>query len=112
MRKLISLVVIGLLLIINFNLLKSSYESANKLEQLSKEEEKVKELEQTNKSLKEELEKRNSPFFVEQEARNRLGYSKPGESIVVVEDSVINETRKQESANQSNLQKWLELLRI
>jgi cell division protein DivIC len=112
MRKLISLVVIGFLILANYNLLKSSYESHIKLSQISQEEEKVKDLEEVNLSLREELKKRDSTSFIEQEARNRLGLGKPGESAILVEGNPINQSNSPQTVEKPNFQKWVDLLKI
>jgi cell division protein FtsB len=99
--------------VLNFNLLKSSYESQKKLEQVSTQEDKVKDLEETNLNLKEELSKRDSPYFIEQEARNQLGYGKPGETTIVIQDQSLGAGGvKEEKQVKSNFLQWVELLKI
>ena len=113
MRKLLSLIIIGLLIIINFNLLKSSYESQNKLKQVNSQEEKIKQLQKTNSDLKTQLKKRDSDYYIEEQARNLLDYGKPGETTIVIADQNFSEAQKTKTEDKkSNFQKWLELLRI
>lgn len=112
MRRILTFGFIGILLILNINLVKGSYGSYQKLEEIGQEQEKVKELEVKNQDLKGELQNRDSIYFIEQEARNRLGFSRPGETMIVLESSAINEAAKQsQKKQQSNLQSWLELVR-
>jgi hypothetical protein len=69
--------VIAVLLLINFNLTRGSYESYQKLTEINKEQLKVKDLELKNSELQKEFQRRESVYFIEQEARNRLGFSRP-----------------------------------
>ncbi len=113
MRKLVSLIIIGLLIIINFNLLKSSYESQSKLKQVNSQEAKIDELKKTNSDLKDELKKRESAYYIEQEARNLLDYGRTGETTIVIADQNFSEAQKAKNQDKkSNFQKWLDLLRI
>ena len=111
-RRILSVLVIGILLVINFNLLKSSYESATKLSQINGDQDKIKELEKVNVDLKSQLKETDSTFFVEKEARDKLGLGKQGEVAVVVEGATDKSTSKEESQPLSNFQKWLKLLKI
>jgi len=83
-----------------------------KLGSVSQEEEKVRELEKINLNLKEELKRRDSSLFIEQEARNRLGLGKPGETAIIVEEAGISKAQKQDQQAKTNFQKWVELFRI
>ncbi len=113
MKRLFSLIIIGVLIIINFNLLKSSYESQKKLNQVSSQEEKIKDLQKTNLSLQNQLKERDSTFYLEQQARNLLGYGKPGDTEIIITDQSLSVAAKPGSSSQkSNLQKWLNLLKI
>ena len=113
MRKVLTFAVIAALLLINYNLIKASFETSQKLSEIGKEEAAVRELEEKNKKLKEELENRSSDYFVEQEARNRLGYGREGETSIVIESSEIEKAAAEQIAQQkSNIQKWIDLVRF
>jgi len=61
-----------------------------------------------NIALRLEMEEVGSPMFVEQEARNRLFLTKPGEEVILVPkelDEEIKTTKKMRS--KSNWQQWL-----
>lgn len=112
MRRVISLLIIGLLLLINFNLVQSSLSSSKKLAEVGKIEGRIKDLEAENKGLKAELAERDSSYFIEKEARNKLGFGKTGETTIVVASQLIKETKNQnEFKDKSNFEKWLDLIR-
>ena|SRR3990167_10804347 len=111
MRKLITLVFVGILLTLNLNFIRGSYQSFQKLSEINREQEKVKGLEVKNSDLKLELQKRDSTYFIEQEARNRLGYSRPGETNIIIESSEIGlSTQDKQEKQKTNLQSWLDLV--
>jgi cell division protein FtsB len=113
MRKFITLIIIGILLLLNLNFIQGSYQSFQKLSEINDEHLKVKELEAKNTELKEELKDHDSTYFIEQEARNRLGFSRPGETTIVIESSEITEAAHENIEKQkSNLQSWLELVKL
>src|SRR3990172_956603 len=109
MRKLITFVLIGILLLLNLDFIRGSYQSFQKLSEINKEQSKVKDLQVKNSNLKRELQERDSTYFIEQEARNRLGYSRPGETNIIVESSEIRQASQEKQTKQkSNLQSWLD----
>ena len=111
MRKLITFVVIGVLILLNLNFIQGSYQSFQKLVEVNKEQSKVKDLQAKNSDLKQELQKRDSTYFIEQEARNRLGYTRSGETTIVIESSEIGaENKEKEQKQKTNLQSWLDLV--
>jgi cell division protein FtsB len=111
MRKFLTLVFIGILLLLNYNFIQGSYSSFQKLSEINQEQVKVEELEFKNAQLKEELKSRDSTYFLEQEARDRLGYARPGETTIVVDSSEIAVAgQKSVEKQKSNLQSWLDLV--
>ncbi len=111
MRKLVSVLIIGFLIIINFNLIQGSLTSSQKLSGVNKIEDKIEDLEKENKSLRAELEKANSSFYVEKEARDKLGFGKLGETTIVVAEQLKDQGADvSEEKNKSNLEKWFELI--
>ena len=112
MRKAASVLVIITLVVLNFNLLKSSLSSANKLADINKESLKLLTLEKQNQNLKDQLTERGSQFFIEQEARNKLGFGKSGETTIVVENQVLSSTQaNKDNKTIVNWEKWLNLFR-
>lgn len=111
MRKIVSLLIIGVLIIINFNLLQSSLSSSKKLSEVSKIEGRIKDLEKDNKDLKAELQERSSSFYIEKDARDKLGFGKTGETTIVVINQLASQKKNtKEEKNKSNLEKWRDLL--
>lgn len=112
MRKLLTFLIVTILIILNISLIKGSYQSSEKLAEISQQEAKVQELEAKNKTLRTELEKRNSPYYIESEARDRLNFGRSGETTIVVEDQVLipSGSEKKSSDNKSNLEKWFDLI--
>lgn len=86
---------------------------ANK--EIAKEAEKVEKLAQENTKLQESIEGAKSDYFIESQLRDKLGYVKEGETVVVLpsEDKIkqlatqINESP--DTLPPSNWQKWLRL---
>lgn len=113
MRKLLSIIVILVLIFTTINLAKGSYDSYKKLKEVNSGQGDLNSLRLKNDELKKELSQKQSDFALEKEARDKLGYGKAGETAIVVHDvnlssKVNNSMQKQKS----NLQKWLELLKI
>ena len=52
----------------------------------------------------------DSPAFVEQEARNRLGLAKPGETVVILPDNLKTGSKAAEKDTIPNWEKWWRLL--
>lgn len=113
MRKIITFILIGILAIFNFNLIKGSFESSQKLTQISAEQGKIKSLQVQNLSLKNQLKETDTSFYIEEQARNKLGYSKVGETTVVVADQNLETARSSNRTNspKSNWQAWLDLIK-
>lgn len=113
MRKLLTFIIAGFLLVLIFNSVKASFESYQKLEELGGGKDQLNNLQVKNKQLKQELTNKQTDFFVEQEARNRLGLQKTGDTIIILQDQSSNSIEKKVNQTQeSNLQKWLKLLKI
>jgi len=111
MRRFISLLIIGFLLLVNYNLMQGIFSSSKKLDEIDNVEEKISALEKENKNLKQELEKRSTSFYIEKEARDKLSYGKPGEvSIVVPEQFKKLSSNEKTKERKPNFQKWLELI--
>lgn len=113
MRKLLTFIVMFFLLALIVNSVRASLESYQKLHELSSGKDQLDKLKVKNSELKQELTEKQSDFFVEQEARNRLGLEKTGETIIVLQDEKIGASVKAvDQKEKSNLQKWLDLLKI
>lgn len=111
MRKIVSLIIIGILILINFNLLQSSLSSSKKLNEVNKIGGRINDLEKENQDLKTELQERSSSFYIEKEARDKLGFGKAGETTIVVTNQLASQNKNtKEEKNKSNLEKWFDLV--
>ncbi len=84
---LITLTLVGVLVLLSFPLSKNWRQKRLINEEIKKLELQAKELEGKNNNLKNVLEYMQSDQFAEKEARTKLNYKKPGESVVVIEGS-------------------------
>lgn len=112
MKKILTFLIVFILLAIDLNLVKGSFEANKKLTNIGQQEGKVRNLEEKNKDLKEELIKRNSSFYIETQARNLLNYSREGETTIIISDQALKDADKKTAlkSNKSNLQQWLDLI--
>ncbi|MBI2021939.1 septum formation initiator family protein [Candidatus Daviesbacteria bacterium] len=74
---------------------------------------KVNKLQQENNQLKKKLSEVQSTDFLEQTARDKLGFSKKGETVIIIPDELMNkvlgENKRVEEEKISNWQGWLRL---
>jgi cell division protein FtsB len=66
-------------------------------------------IEKENAQLKERLEAVKSEEFVEKEARDKLGYVKPGEELVIIPKAEQADRKSEEPKNEPNWVKWQRL---
>lgn len=85
-KKIIQGVIILLILMIVYNLSSQIMDALKSSERLSKAADAVYQLEAKNRELKKKLAQVSSYEFIETEARNKLGFSKPGETVVIIPD--------------------------
>ncbi|MBI4036235.1 septum formation initiator family protein [Candidatus Daviesbacteria bacterium] len=113
MIKKISLGLIILVsLIIGYNLITQAVETAKSGERLSQAAEVVYKLEIKNRQLKKELSLIQSPEFIEQEVRNKLGFAKKGETVVVIPEEKLKTILGVSSSAQIRLPNWLGWLKL
>lgn len=114
MIKKISLVFFILIsLVIAYNLLKQIAETLDSSKRLGRVVDEIKKLEVKNKELKKTLEEIKSPEFVEEQARNKLGLVKPGETMVIISDVKLKQILESSaSANENRLPNWLGWLKL
>ncbi|MEX0621998.1 MAG: septum formation initiator family protein [Candidatus Woykebacteria bacterium] len=109
MKTFLRFLVITLLLVIIVALSRSVYDQASKFQKIHEAEGKAKVLEKQNEELKETLENERGSFSLERQARDKLGYQKPGEVLYVVPQSQKAE-EKEKSEDLENWEKWFNLL--
>lgn len=95
-------------LLIAFNLITQIISTLKSGERLAAQADIVFKLEAKNKELKKKLTQIESPLFIEEQARNKLGLSKPGETIVIIPDQKLRSVLgASNSAQQIRLPNWL-----
>jgi cell division protein DivIC len=105
--------VIGLIFVIQSSL--SLYNLARRGDRVWEQGVRLKELEKEQEELKKQLSESHTDFFIEQEARNKLGLVKPGETLVYLEKEATeagfqsSAFSSQPSANKTILQQWWEV---
>lgn len=114
-RRMVRFIVIVVSIVIVINLSRSIWDLWRRRDVLGERQEVLRRVEEENKRLQSELEYAQSPEFVEQEARNRLGLGREGEEIVLIrpitksdQSDQSKSTDKQEE-NLPNWKKWWRL---
>ncbi len=82
---LFTLLLLGLLVLLSFPLSKNWRQKRSIEREIKGLETQVKDMEGKNSNLKNVLDYMQSDQFVEEQARTKLNYKKPGESVVVIE---------------------------
>lgn len=112
-RRVIRLIVIGVSAVLIVNLSRSIWDSWRRRDILGERQAVLGRLEAKNKQLQSELEYAQSPEFIEQEARNRLGLGKEGEEVVILpkaQSSVVSPQSSEEGKeNVPNWKRWWRL---
>jgi cell division protein FtsB len=91
------------------SLSRSIWDSYQKLGVLKASDAEIKKLQAENERLKNEVEYRKTPFYIEKSAREKLGYGKNGETIYVVENLATGSAEVDETASLPNWQRWVKL---
>ncbi|OGE32679.1 hypothetical protein A3C59_03765 [Candidatus Daviesbacteria bacterium RIFCSPHIGHO2_02_FULL_36_13] len=106
-RKSIIGLIILIVIIIASSLVGQISDSLRSQDRLSEQAETVSRLEMENRELKKKLIDIQSPEFIEEQARNKLGLSKGGETIVIIPDSKLKSILyASESAKEVRLPNW------
>lgn len=112
-RKVVILAITGLVLIVFYNLITQISDSLRSSERLAAQAETVNKLELESRLLKEKLNNTESPEFIEEQARNKLGLSKSGETIVIIPDEKLKQVLiASESAEEVRLPNWQGWLKV
>lgn len=90
-KKIVIIAIILAGLIAGYNLISQILEATKSGERLSQAADLVHQLEIKNKDLKKRLAAIQTPEFIEKEARNKLGFAKTGETIVIIPDEKIKQ---------------------
>ena len=108
LKKLIILAIGVIVMLITYNLVNQIADALKSGERLNREAENVYKLEIRNKELKKKLAEVYSPIFIEEQARNKLGLGKKGETIIVIpEDKIRQVLGSSQSTQEARLPNWL-----
>ncbi len=106
-KKATILIFILIILSLSYNLFRQlslTVGSSDKLNQILED---VQDLEIKNKTLKHKLEQIKSAEFIEEQARNKLGLGKQGETVIIISEDKINQILgASQSAQGKRLPNW------
>jgi len=112
-RRMVRFIVIVVSIVMVINLSRSIWDLWRRRDVLGERQEVLRRAEEENKRLQSELEYAQSPEFIEQEARNRLGLGREGETIVLMPKFQISSTKSQtneeKEENAPNWKRWWRL---
>ncbi|MDP3973969.1 MAG: septum formation initiator family protein [Candidatus Daviesbacteria bacterium] len=112
-RKTVIVLIIIILSAIFYYLISQIVGALKSSDRLSQAADQVYQLEAKNRQLKEELKKIQSPEYIEEQLRDKLGLSKKGETVVVIPEKKIKEVLgASESSQEVRLPNWLGWLRV
>src|SRR3990172_12005353 len=112
MRKFVSLTIIFILFLSTVTLVGNVWSSYKKIKSLDNVRQKEQALRAETKELKNKLKDAESKSFIEKESRNKLGLSKKGESIYIVEQKPTKEAPEEgETQNIPNWRKWVNVFK-
>ena len=101
-----------MVLVVTYNLLVQINDAVKSGERLSEQADVVYKLEAKNRELKSKLSQIQSPQFIEEQARNKLGLSKAGETIVIIPEEKLKQVLGVSESAQIRLPNPLGWLRV
>ncbi len=111
-KKVILASIILVVLLFTYNLLKQISDALKSGDRLSSAAEIVYKLEAKNRELKKKLTEINSAEFIEKQARNKLGLSKNGETIVIIPEEKLKSILGASHSAEIRLPNWLGWWRV
>lgn len=106
-KKLVFTGIIFICLLISINLIKQIASAIKSGERLSEAADVVLKLEVKNRLLKQKLSQVQTPDFIESQARNKLGFSKKDETMVIIPDEKLREVMGASASTTVKLPNWL-----
>lgn len=106
-RKIALGLIILVILFVVYNIINQIIEATRSGERLSEAADVVYKLEAKNKQLKRKLSQIQSTDFIEEEIRNKLGFSKKGETVVVIPEEKLKSVMGASQAAEIRLPNWL-----
>ena len=112
-RRIVRFIVIVVSIVMVINLSRSIWDLWRRRDVLGERQEVLRRTQEENKRLQSELEYAGSGEFIEQEARNRLGLGREGETVVMLPKSQItnpnNQTKQEKEEKFPNWKRWWRL---
>lgn len=102
--------IIGIVLIIN--LLRSIYDVAQRGHVVKDTKEKLALVREKHAKLTQEFEKVNSPYFIEEQARDKLNMARPGEEVIIVPTIPPPTPTPTPKPPLANWEQWREAMRL
>ena len=111
MKRMVSITIIFILVLSSITLAKNIWDSRRKIANLNEIREEEKSLKVENEKLEEELKRSKSKSFIEESARNKLGLSKSGETLYVVDSRETGEVSDESISGvpTSNFRGWINI---
>lgn len=106
-NKFVVVIILIIGLVAGYNLISQIIQATKSGERLSEAADAVYRLEIKNKELKNKLENIQSPQFIEEEVRNKLGFGKAGETMVIIPDEKIKQILGASESAAIRLPNWL-----
>ena len=110
MKRTAQIVIIFLLIVASVTLGKNIHGQFSRFKEIYGAEKDARELSQKKHTLEKELERVRSSFNLEKEARDKLGYQKPGEVLFVVPEQEILEEQTGQTVKKRNWEGWRDLV--
>src|SRR5262245_19086313 len=85
-KKILLILAIILIVFVSYKLIKQITDAIRSGDRLSDQAEKVYKLEAKNKQLRQKLSEVQSKEYIEEQARNKLGLGKSGETLIIIPD--------------------------
>lgn len=111
-KKIILALILLIIGLFAYSLITRTMEAVKSGERLSQSAEVVYKLESQNKLLKKKLSEVQSSDFIEEEVRNKLGFVKKGETVVVIPEEKLKLVLGTSSSAQVRLPNWLGWIRV
>ncbi len=113
-RKIGLVLAVIITLFFTYNLLQQIFSTLKQADKLGQATDLLRNLELKNESLKKKLTEVKSPAFIEQQARDKLGLAKPGETVIVITPEQLGtvlsaKQEEQQLKKLPNPQGWLHL---